>query len=280
MNIVVTGSKGLIGKSLVKRLQFLKHNVIEIDLVLGHDVCSWQVFADLGQFDYLVHLAAKIFVPDSFSNPRSFYKTNVMGTLNALEACRKANANMIFFSSYAYGSPDYLPIDELHPVKSYSPYSRTKIMGEDLCLSYFADFGVKSVIFRPFNIFGPGQDDRFLISLIASQISENKVVLNDERPKRDYIYIDDIISAVTKALKYDAEGADVFNLGSGKSHSVKELVDMMLEIKGTPVDVKYLNKRRPYEVLDTVANIEKAKNILGWEPQTDIKKGLAKVLCY
>jgi len=280
MKVVVTGSRGFIGTQLCKTLLKLEHEVIEIDLSLGHNVEEWKTFKDLPKFDYLVHLAARIFVPESFNNPRSFYQTNIMGTLNAVEACRNSNAKLVFFSSYAYGAPDYLPIDENHPVKSFNPYSRSKIMGEDICKSYFADFGVKSVVFRPFNIYGPNQDSRFLIPSIIEQALKGSITLKDNRPKRDYIFIDDIISAVVKSLDYEPEGSDIFNLASGKSYSVEEIVNKTISIIGKDIKVNYLNEHRPNEVLDTVALIDKAKDKMDWEPKIDIDNGIIYCLDY
>jgi UDP-glucose 4-epimerase len=278
MRIVVTGSHGFIGKRLVKKLTMLNHDVVEFDLSLGHDITNWGTFKKIDKFDIIVHLAARLFVPDSFTNPRSFYQTNIIGTLNALEACRVHNAKMVFFSSYAYGAPDYLPIDEDHPVKSFNPYSRSKIMGEDICKSYFADFGVKTVIFRPFNIYGPNQDNRFLIPSIINQAKEGTIVLKDKRPKRDYIYVDDIVNAVIKSLNYNPENTDIFNLGSGKSISVEEVVSTVIDITAKPVKVKYLNEYRPNEVLDTIANVTKAKVRLNWEAQISFKEGLRRII--
>jgi UDP-glucose 4-epimerase len=278
MRIVVTGSKGFIGKQLCKKLLEKGYDVIELDLNLGDNVENWDSFENLDKFDYLIHLAARLFVPESFEKPRSFYKTNIMGTLNAIEACRLHNAKFVFLSSYAYGAPDYLPIDEQHPVKSFNPYSRSKIMGEDICKSYYADFGVKSIIYRPFNIYGPNQDPRFLIPSIIEQAKQRSITLKDNRPKRDYIFIDDIISAILKALDYEPQSADVFNLASGKSYSVEEIVNFTKEIIGKEIEVSYLNEHRPNEVLDTVATINKAKELLNWEPKINIEEGIKRII--
>ncbi len=276
MRVVVTGSRGFIGNRLCDALVNLGHEVVEIDLSLGHNVEDWKSFEELPKFDYMVHLAARIFVPESFENPRSFYQTNILGTINANEACRINDAKLIFFSSYAYGAPDYLPIDEQHPVKSFNPYSRSKIMGEDICKSYFADFGVKSVVFRPFNIYGPNQDAKFLIPSIIEQALKGNITLKDNRPKRDYIYIDDIINAVLKAMDYEPAGSEVFNLASGKSYSVEEVVNYTKKIIGGDISVNYLNEHRPNEVLDTIAKIDKAKRLLDWEPRIRLEDGLER----
>ena len=117
MKVAITGSRGFVGKVLVQEL--LKQNVqiIEIDFETGYDLLDWESLGKIEPFDALVHLAAKSFVPDSFKNPASFYENNIVGTLNALELCRKHKAKMIYTSSYVYGTPEYLPIDEIQQQK-------------------------------------------------------------------------------------------------------------------------------------------------------------------
>ena len=166
MKIVVTGSSGFVGTKLIKRLRVLKHEIIELDLTTGFDLTNWPHISSIKKFDVLIHLAAKIFVPDSYKFPHNMYNINILGTLNALELCRINGAKMIFASSYVYGVPLYLPIDENHPTSAFNPYCRSKLIGESLCMSYSKDFGVPVIIFRPFNIYGPDQNENFIIFII------------------------------------------------------------------------------------------------------------------
>jgi len=146
LKVAITGSRGFVGRAIVNRLKDLEVGLIEIDFELGYDMTDWNSLSNIVHFDVLIHLAAKTYVPDSFKNPESFYKTNVIGTLNALELCRKYKAKMIYTSSYVYGNPQYLPIDETHLVNAFNPYAQSKLLGEDLCKAYYRDFDVPSDI--------------------------------------------------------------------------------------------------------------------------------------
>jgi len=280
MRIAVTGSKGFVGKHLLKNLDKSGHEIVEVDLTLGCDITSWESISSVTDFDILVHLAAKSYVPEAFSNPAEYYRANVIGTLNALELCRLHNARMIFVSSYVYGTPEYLPIDENHPLKAFNPYAQSKIIGEDLCRAYFRDFDVPACIFRPFNIYGPGQAGHFLIPRIINQAKTGKIRLKDPRPKRDFIFIDDVVDAIGAAVELKTDSVEVFNLGTMLSLSVKRVVDIVKDIIGEEVVVEFNNEFRKNEVLDTVADISKIKSILSWTPKVSIKKGLAITLGY
>ena len=278
MKIIVTGSSGFIGINIVKRLCELKHKVTEIDIINGIDITDWEQIRNISGFDVLIHLAAKTFVPDSYQNPRGFYYTNLTGTINVLELCRIHKAKIVFASSCIYGNPQYLPIDEKHPVVSFNPYSETKIIGEQLCKSYHRDFGVPVVILRPFNIYGPGQNENFLIPSIIKQAKSGSILLKDPEPKRDMLFIDDVVDAYIKAAEYNQKDYDVFNIGSGKSYSVREIVNTVIPLFDHEIDVKFSGEKRKNEVLDTIADISKAKNLLSWEPKIDLREGLNKSL--
>ncbi|WP_167604641.1 NAD-dependent epimerase/dehydratase family protein [Maribellus sediminis] len=277
MKIAITGSSGFIGTHLKNRLLQKNIEIIEIDITNGIDLLNWQLLKQIDSFDYLIHLAGKLFVPDSYQQSFDFYNTNITGTLHALELCKQKAAKMIFFSSYVYGQPEYLPIDEKHPLKAFNPYADTKIKGEDLCYSYANYFNVPVVVFRPFNIYGEGQSSNFLISKIIQQTkNESKIILDDPRPRRDYINVSDVVDAVVKMIDQGFDGFDVFNLGTGISYSVAEVIDIVQEIVGNKFE--FTGKQRKNEVLDTVANISKMNKKLNWIPQISLKEGLMKLL--
>lgn len=282
--ILVTGSSGFVGKNLVEEL---KRQDAEVLTLADHDGRRidirdqqrvMRIINKIRNIDIVYHLAAITSVPFSFENPRETYDVNVLGTLNILELCRSCNADKIVFaSSYVYGQPQYLPIDEKHPLQPTNPYARSKILGEELCRAYNTDFGVKCIILRPFNIYGVGQNKNFLIPSIIAQLRYEKIELKDPEPKRDFIYISDIIEAYINAVEFKGD-FEVFNIGYGKSYSVKEIIDKIVYLYGKDVKVKYSGERRKNEIMDTIANIKKAKEKLGWKPRVEIDKGLSNIL--
>ena len=281
---LVTGSEGFVGRHLVSSLKQKGAEVLEIDVQKGVDLTKNKQIDDYikntSSLDIIFHLAAIVFVPYSFKNPWITYKTNLLGTLNMLEIARKMDVKkFVFASSYVYGTPKYLPIDENHPLQANSPYNRSKIIGEELCRGYYEEYGCKCIILRPFNIYGIGQNKQFLIPEIIDQLQFNKIVLRDPNPKRDYVYIDDVVSAYIKVAINDFFGFETFNIGTGCSYSVKEIVDKIIKLsKKKEVVINYTNKKRENEINNIVANIQKAKDKLSWQPLIDINKGLSLIL--
>ena len=282
--ILVTGSSGFVGKGLVEELKRQDAEVLTLTEHDGRriDIRDQQrvmrIINEIRNVDIVYHLAAITSVPFSFENPRETYDVNVLGTLNILELCRSCNADKIVFaSSYVYGQPQYLPIDEEHPLQPTNPYARSKILGEELCRAYNTDFGVKCIILRPFNIYGVGQSKNFLIPLIIAQLRYGKIELKDPEPKRDFIYISDVIDAYIKAGDFKGN-FEIFNIGYGKSYSVKEIVDKIIYLYGKDVKVKYSGERRKNEIMDTIADVKKAKEKVGWKPRVEIDNGLSNLL--
>ena len=277
--ILVTGSDGFIGSMLLKQLQQTGAEVKGIDLKSGFDITDWGQFKDLENVNLVYHLAALMGIPFSFKHPRKVYEVNVIGTLNVLEFCRFNDIKkLIFASSYVYGQPQYLPIDERHPVNPTNPYARSKVMGEELCRGYAEDYGIECLIIRPFNIYGPSQNENFLIPSILKQICENnKIELNDPEPRRDLLFVSDMVDAYIKAGEFKNSKFEIFNIGFGKSYSVNEIVEIVLQLIDKKIEVKYTGERRQNEIMDTVANISKASKKLNWHPKIELQKGLASI---
>jgi len=275
--IAITGSSGFVGSHLTKKLKELGADTICLDIKNGIDITNWEKVRTIGRFDTLVHLAAKSYVPDSYKYPRDFYYPNLVGTLNVLELCRIHKSKMVFVSSYVYGVPKYLPIDEKHPTAAFNPYAQTKIIGEQLCSDYYTHFGVPTVILRPFNIYGEGQNENFLIPTIIKQVKTGKILLNDLRPKRDYIYIDDFIDLLVKIIERNQTGCEIFNAGTGVSYSVGELANLICSLLKNNTVIESKNQERKNEVLETRADITKAKKLLNWTPKVTIDEGLQKL---
>ena len=278
--IAVTGSSGFIGKHLVNTLINNNVNVIELDIDKGFNLLKEENIQHVPKFDVIVHLAAKTFVPLSIKNPWEFYYHNFTLTLNVLELARKNNAKVILFSSYLYGKPEYLPIDEKHPLKPHNPYGHSKLICEKLCEGYNKEFNVPIIIFRPFNVFGPGQNKNFLIPSIIEQLKTGEISLKDPRPKRDFLYVDDLVKAVLLAITYEKSNYEIFNLGYGKSNSVVDVVNMICELSVIKPRVSFTNEIRQGEVLDTVADTSKIYSMLKWKPEIDLQKGIKIILKY
>ena len=280
MKILITGYSGFIGSYLQKKLEKTEHELILVDIANGTNICDWQQVKQYEGMDVIVHLANLSFVPASYEQPKKFYETNYLSTLNMLELCRLNNAKMVFFSSYIYGHPQYQPIDENHPTQAFNPYAQTKVICESLCEGYNRDFKVPITIFRPFNIYGTGQNPDFLIPSIIQQAKTGKIVIKDDRPKRDYIHVEDIIDAIITAIETENTDKSIqkFNLGSGVSYSVKEIVDMVRGLFDTEIEYICTHEIRPNDVMDTIADISKIQNELHWKPSISILEGLKKMV--
>ncbi len=278
MIVAITGSSGFIGRRLVSSLFASGHEIIKLDITTGANILDWDSLKKIKKFDVLVHLAARSFVPLSYEKPRDFYNLNINGVINGLELCRLNNAKFVFASSYVYGKPKYLPINEEHPLGGVNPYAETKIIGEKICEDYYKYFNVRSVILRPFNIYGLGQNKAFLIPLILKQAKTGAVKLLDPRPKRDFIYVEDVVSAFKIAVENNDIKFNHFNVGFGKSYSVNEVVEIVNQLYNNSLHIEFSREKRKNEVLDTVADITKAKSLLHWIPTIDLVEGLKKMI--
>jgi len=278
MKIIVTGYSGFIGTYLIEKLSKTNHDLVLLDISNGVDICDWEQVKYVDNVDVIIHLANLSFVPASYADPKRFYTTNYLSTLNMLELCRLNKARMIFFSSYVYGHPQYQPIDEKHPIQAFNPYAQTKVICESLCEGYNRDFGVPITVFRPFNIYGKGQNPDFLIPTIIQQAKKGKIEIKDDRPKRDYIYVEDIVEAILTAIENQNPRIQIYNLGSGVSYSVGEIVNIVRSLFNSEIDYICKNEYRTNEVMDTVADINKINVELGWQPRVSIEDGLKKMI--
>jgi len=284
--VSVTGEDGFVGRYLVNALKELNSSTVSLKDQSGmrldirdRDLIKGKI-TGLNDIDIIYHLAAKTSIISSYENPYATYETNLLGTLNILELCRLYDIDKIVYaSSYVYGKPQYLPIDEKHMTDPSNPYSRSKLLGEELCKSYYEDFGIKCIIIRPFNIYGPGQRADFLIPKVISSLSSGEVVVRDLEPKRDFIYITDMIDAYIRAGEYQGD-FDIFNIGYGKSYSVKEIIEKIIRIYGSNIRVTCEGERLRNEIMDCYANTEKARVELGWRPHISIDEGLKMLLKY
>jgi nucleoside-diphosphate-sugar epimerase len=254
----------------------LDYSVSEFNTADG-DISKTEL--NIPDIKHVFHLAGKSFVPDSWKEPKAFYNINVSGTLNVLEFCRKSGATLTFMSSYIYGIPQHQPINEGHPAKPANPYGHSKLLAEELCLFYQENFKVKTTILRPFNIYGAFQDKHFLIPHIISQLADNSTVeieVQDLAPKRDYLFLDDLIKAII--ILFQQEKTGIYNIGAGYSLSVEDILKSILKCSG--IKKKYVSKNavRKNEIPDVIADISKIKKETGWKPQFSFEQGIAEIL--
>lgn len=278
--ILITGARGFIGDFLVNLLDLKRFKLNKFLNSSTLNLCNWDLVSKTPKSDLIIHLAAKNFVPDSFLNPLDFYNNNISSTLNILEKARKDNSRVIFFSTYVYGIPEYLPVDEKHQSNPLNPYTQSKLICEQLCMAYNRDFGIPITIFRPFNVYGPGQNPSFFIPSIIKQINNDFIYLDDSRPKRDYIYVDDVISAIYKCIINEnlSDSFNVYNLGTGISTSVKDVAELILEVSQSKSKLIFSNKVRKGEVLETKADIKKIKKDLKWNYKISLREGIEKII--
>jgi len=274
--VLVTGASGFIGRPLSERLEQAGCTVIRHSSTDG-DIASCALPGE--GVNHVYHLAARTFVPDSWSAPLPFYSTNVLGTVNVAELCRRHGASLTVLSSYVYGRPQFLPITEEHPLAAFNPYGHTKLLVEEVCRFYARQFGIRASIIRPFNVYGPGQNGNFLILTLLRQILDpeaREISIADDRPKRDYLFLDDLIDLLLQSM--NPQGCDAYNAGSGRSVNPRELAELMLHAAGLEKPVISKREVRSDEVLEMVADVGKAKRTFGWQPRVPLAEGLARMI--
>jgi dTDP-glucose 4,6-dehydratase len=232
--------------------------------------------------DYVFHLSSLISIPYSYHAPRSYVQTNVMGALNVLEACRKSDRlqRLIHTStSEVYGSAQFVPITEEHPLVGQSPYSASKIAADKLAESYHLSFGLPVVIARPFNTFGPRQTARAVIPTIAGQLLSgvDELKLGALTPTRDFNYVTDTAAALMALAGCpDADGKAV-NIGTGREWSIDYVAHSLMEICGRKVPIICEEDRlRPEnsEVNRLLCDSSRLRKLTGWRPEVEFKRGL------
>ncbi len=300
--VLVTGGGGFIGSELVRRLDELGANVrvflrytsrAELGLLKFLPTAARDsmdlVFGDLRDPDavgkavegvnIVFHLGALISIPYSYIHPVEVVQSNVIGTLNILQACRRYGPKLVHTStSEVYGTARRVPIDEGHPLQAQSPYSASKISADKLVESYYRSFDVKAVTVRPFNTYGPGQSARAVIPTIITQaLTLNEIHLGNLDAKRDFTFVSDTVSGFIKAAQTDDVVGETFNLGYGDEISIGELTNLIIELVGRPVEIIVDEERlRPEksEVMRLLSDNSKAREILDWKPLVDIRTGL------
>ncbi len=305
--VVVTGAGGFIGSHLVSLLlsegadvtAFVRYNSRgeqgllryvgaegpgTLSVVSG-DIRDARAVRELVRgADTVFHLAALIGIPYSYANPSDVVHTNVLGTLNVLNAALDEDRPRVVHTSTseAYGTAQYVPIDELHPLQGQSPYAASKIGADKLAESYHRSFGLEVTTVRPFNSFGPRQSARAVIPTIISQaLSGGAIRLGSTDTRRDFTFVEDTARGFLLAGQSEAAIGDVVNVGSGTETTVSAVVEEVCRIVGREVLVELDERRvRPdrSEVLRLLCDRRKAKGLMGWVPAVSFSEGLRRTV--
>lgn len=233
--------------------------------------------------EVVFHLAALIGIPYSYVAPESYVETNVIGTLNVLEATRRFGVQRMVHTSTSetYGTARYVPIDEEHPLQGQSPYSATKIGADKLAESYWRSFDTPVVVLRPFNTFGPRQSPRAIIpNIVIQALAGDTVRLGSLEPVRDLTYVDDTVSGFLCAATEHVCG-ETINLGTGRGVKISELLPIVFQCLGEQKKVVLDEQRvRPdkSEVMTLISDNSKARKLLGWEPRHTLDAGIAALI--
>jgi UDP-glucuronate 4-epimerase len=236
-----------------------------------------QLFADK-KFDCVIHLAARAGVRPSIQDPQLYLSTNVDGTLNLLEACRKHEVrNFIFASSSSvYGINSKVPFSETDLIgRTISPYAATKLMGEQLCSNYSHLYDIRCMCLRFFTVYGPRQRPDLAIAKFTHRIMNGMPIdqYGDGSTARDYTYIEDIIQGIVSAAGYQESSYEIFNLGGSQTHTLSELIEAIESAVGKKAIIRQLPDQ-PGDVPRTFADISKAGSLLGYSPTTPFLSGV------
>jgi dTDP-glucose 4,6-dehydratase len=310
--ILVTGADGFIGSHLVEELVRLGYDVRAfvcynsfnswgwldyIDSKISHnlDIFAGDVrdpngvrSAMLG-CDIVFHLAALIAIPYSYHSPDTYVDTNIRGTLNVLQSARDLGVSKLIHTSTSevYGTAQFVPINERHPLQGQSPYSATKIAADQLAFSFFTSFNLPVIVARPFNTYGPRQSARAVIPTIISQFASGISSLNlgNLAPTRDFNYVSDTVAGFIKIMQGESGFGEVFNIGSNFEISIYETAKLIANLMGKELDItESSNRMRPdkSEVDRLLADNQKIFKTFGWQPKYSgldgFRLGLSKTI--
>jgi len=303
--VLVTGAGGFIGSHLAERLverganvtAFVHYNAqgapgwlddspLRPDMsVVAGDVCDRDSVMEAGrEAELIFHLAALIAIPYSYSAPVSYVRTNIEGTLNVLQAARACGTRRLVVTSTSevYGTAQYTPIDEKHPLCGQSPYSASKIGADKQAEAFYRSFNVPVVTVRPFNTFGPRQSARAIIPTIVTQALHGNVIrVGNVHPTRDLNYVSNMVDGFLLAATREAVTGETINFGSGSEISIRDLVSLVAQLMGKELQVVTdVERQRPEasEVDRLVADSSLARQLLGWAPAVTLEEGLQRTI--
>ncbi len=304
--VLVTGGGGFIGSHLVEKLvelgaktRALVHynargswgwldqspRVGEVEVIAG-DICDAESVAGATKdVEVVFHLAALIAIPYSYTAPESYVRTNITGTLNALQAARRMGVKRFLHTSTSevYGTARQVPISEDHPLQGQSPYSASKIGADKIVESFHTSFDVPAVTVRPFNTFGPRQSARAVIPTIITQLlaGAKKIKLGSLHPTRDLNFVTNTVEGYIAAAEKPEAIGQTINLGSNREITIGDLAQLIIRTVGVSAEIESDTARiRPAnsEVERLLADNTRAKQLLGWEPRVSLEEGLRQTI--
>lgn len=306
MKMLITGGAGFIGSHLCDRYtkeghtvlcldNFMNGNLMNIRHLLSHrnfklingDIRDSNLLEKIMRdIDVIFHLAAQIHVDRSIVEPQLTYEVNVLGTQNILEVARIYDVGKVICASTSevYGSAQYVPMDENHPLNAPHPYGASKIAGDRMCYAYIETYGMNISIVRLFNTFGPRQKDSGYggaISIFVKRVLNGMppIIYGDGHQTRDYTYIKDAVSAFDSVLNYNKLVSKPVNFGTGKETRIVDLANMIIRLCAKEKEVEPVHvEPRPGEVQRLVAQNSRAKEIFGWEPKYEVEDGLREFI--
>ena len=304
--ILITGAGGFIGSHLAElcvkkgysvkafvhynsknHWGWLEESVYAKDMeVITGDIRDYDsIYRAMKNCDTVFHLAALIGIPYSYISPLAYIKTNIEGTYNILQAARELEFKNILIASTSeiYGTAQYVPIDEKHPMVGQSPYSATKIAADQLSLSYHKSFGLPVKIVRPFNTYGPRQSARAIIPTIITQILSGKKEINlgNVSPRRDLTYVQDVASGFLAIAQSKKLFGEITNIGTNSEISINELAETISSLVNKKIKIvkdRYRIRPEQSEVERLRCDNTKIKKETNWRPQYDLKRGLKETI--
>ena len=272
--ILVTGHEGVIGTHLIKKLTNCE---VITDSINGKRVNlqNNEEVMKIESVDIVIHLAGKT---EKNLEWEEYFENNIIGTLNILKYCVEKNIKkIIFVSSYVYGDPKYLPIDEQHPINPHNLYTKSKFLGEELCKKFSEMYDLNVTVLRPFNIFTGSINKNNLISNLISSIDSKKMItITNKNSKRDFLHIDDFIEIILKIKDIDFK-FEVFNAGSGISFSFEQIIEIIEKNTLTQLNLEYKKKDESF-IQDIKSDNSKIEKLLNWKPKITLEEGLQKLL--
>lgn len=307
--VLVTGAAGFIGSHLTERLvrdgakvralvhynsrndwglleRLPKEILAEVEVFTGDVQDPFSMRKAVAGCEVVFHLASLIAIPYSYVAPQSYVTTNVLGTLNVMQACLDEGVKKVVHTSTSetYGTARYVPIDEKHPMQGQSPYSASKIGADKMAESYHLSFGLPVATIRPFNTYGPRQSARAVIPTIISQVLKGgPLKLGSLTPTRDLNYVQDTVDGFLQIALNDKSVGEVINIGHGREISVGDLAGKIMNILGKEIEIITDDQRiRPEksEVERLLADNSKARELLGWEPKVSLDEGLQRTIAW